>query len=46
MNRAAQVLVLFLLGGSVLRAGLTDTYLRYVKEGLRPLLLARVSWIN
>ncbi|MFF3323336.1 TIGR03943 family putative permease subunit [Streptomyces sp. NPDC002889] len=39
MNRQAQAAVLFLLGGAVLRAGLTDLYLRYVKAGLRPLLL-------
>jgi len=29
-----------LLGGAVLRTSLTDTYLRYVKEGLRPFLIA------
>ncbi|GAA1266028.1 TIGR03943 family putative permease subunit [Streptomyces javensis] len=40
MNRKAQAIVLFLLGGAVLRAGSTDLYLRYVKAGLRPLLLA------
>ncbi|MFD4140123.1 MULTISPECIES: TIGR03943 family putative permease subunit [unclassified Streptomyces] len=40
MNRQAQAAVLFLIGGAVLRAGLTDLYLRYVKAGLRPLLLA------
>jgi putative membrane protein len=40
MSRAAQGLVLFLVGGAVLRASLTDLYLRYVKAGLRPLLLA------
>ncbi|MEU0393594.1 TIGR03943 family protein [Streptomyces sp. NPDC006208] len=39
MNRQAQAAVLFLIGGAVLRAGLTDLYLRYVKAGLRPLLL-------
>jgi uncharacterized repeat protein (TIGR03943 family) len=39
VNRQAQGLVLFLLGGAVLRASLTDLYLRYVKTGLRPLLL-------
>nr|WP_202544016.1 TIGR03943 family protein [Streptomyces sp. SID8382] len=31
---------MFLVGGAVLRAGFTDLYLRYVKAGLRPLLLA------
>ncbi|AUA16027.1 TIGR03943 family protein [Streptomyces sp. SID8382] len=40
MNRKAQAIVLFLVGGAVLRAGFTDLYLRYVKAGLRPLLLA------
>lgn len=40
MNRKAQAIVLFLVGGAVLRAGSTDLYLRYVKAGLRPLLLA------
>ncbi|PSM41604.1 TIGR03943 family protein [Streptomyces dioscori] len=40
MNRQAQAAVLFLTGGAILHAGLTDLYLRYVKAGLRPLLLA------
>lgn len=40
MNRYAQAAVLFLTGAAVLRAGFTDLYLRYVKAGLRPLLLA------
>ncbi|WP_055495418.1 TIGR03943 family protein [Streptomyces sp. TP-A0356] len=40
MNRQAQAAVLFLLGGAMLHAGTTDLYLRYVKAGLRPLLLA------
>lgn len=40
MNRHAQAAVLFLIGVAVLRAGFTDLYLRYVKAGLRPLLLA------
>ena len=39
MNRQAQAAVLFLVGGALLRAGCTDLYLRYVKAGLRPLLL-------
>ncbi len=39
MNRETQGFVLLLLGGAVLRAGLTDVYLRYVKAGLRPLLI-------
>jgi len=40
VNRQAQAAVLFLLGVAVLHAGFTDLYLRYVKAGLRPLLLA------
>lgn len=40
MNRQAQAVVLLLLGGSLLKASLTDIYLRYVKEGLRPFLIA------
>ncbi|MEU4563445.1 TIGR03943 family protein [Actinoplanes sp. NPDC023936] len=39
MNRQAQALVMVLFGGAVLKASLTDTYLRYVKEGLRPFLI-------
>ncbi|MEU9731193.1 TIGR03943 family protein [Streptomyces sp. NPDC048002] len=39
MRRQAQAAVLFLLGASLLHAGTTDLYLRYVKPGLRPLLL-------
>jgi uncharacterized repeat protein (TIGR03943 family) len=40
VNRQAQAAVLFLLGAALLHAGLTDLYLRYVKAGLRPMLLA------
>ncbi|GAA1870707.1 TIGR03943 family putative permease subunit [Asanoa iriomotensis] len=40
MNRQAQGVVLLLLGGAVLKASLTDVYLRYVKEGLQPFLIA------
>jgi uncharacterized repeat protein (TIGR03943 family) len=40
VSRQAQGLLLFLLGGAVVRASLTDLYLRYVKDGLRPFLLA------
>ncbi|GAB3158850.1 TIGR03943 family protein [Micromonospora sonneratiae] len=40
MNRQAQAVVLLLLGGAVLKASVTDIYLRYVKEGLRPFLIA------
>lgn len=39
MNRQAQSAVLFLLGASLLHAATTDLYLRYVKQGLRPLVL-------
>jgi uncharacterized repeat protein (TIGR03943 family) len=39
VNRAAQGVVLLLVGGAVLRASLTDMYLRYVREGLRPFLI-------
>ena len=39
MNRLAQAVVMLLLGGAVVKATLTDMFLRYVKEGLRPLLL-------
>jgi uncharacterized repeat protein (TIGR03943 family) len=40
VSREAQAVVLFLLGGSLVHAGVTDLYLRYVKAELRPLLLA------
>jgi uncharacterized repeat protein (TIGR03943 family) len=40
VNRQAQAVVLFLFGGAILKASLTDLYLRYVKEGLRPFLIA------
>ncbi|MFI6278326.1 TIGR03943 family putative permease subunit [Streptomyces sp. NPDC050988] len=40
MNRQAQAAVLFLTGGAILHAALTDLYLRYVKAGLQPLLVA------
>jgi len=40
VNRQAQSAVLFLLGAALLHAGSTDLYLRYVKAGLQPLLLA------
>ncbi|MET9759547.1 TIGR03943 family protein [Streptomyces sp. NPDC006372] len=39
MNRLAQSALLFLLGATLLHAGTTDLYLRYVKSGLRPLVL-------
>ncbi|MFF3252939.1 TIGR03943 family putative permease subunit [Actinacidiphila glaucinigra] len=40
MNREAQAVVLLLTGVALLHAGLSDLYLRYVKAGLQPLLLA------
>jgi uncharacterized repeat protein (TIGR03943 family) len=40
VNRQAQAVVLLLVGGAVLRTSLTDMYLRYVKQGLRPFLIA------
>lgn len=39
MNRQAQAVVMVLFGGAILKASLTDVYLRYVKEGLRPFLI-------
>jgi uncharacterized repeat protein (TIGR03943 family) len=39
VNREAQGVVLFVVGGAVLRASLTDQFLRYVRAGLRPFLL-------
>lgn len=38
-SRTAQAIVLFLLGGVLLHAGLTGRYLRYIKAGLQPLVL-------
>jgi uncharacterized repeat protein (TIGR03943 family) len=39
VNRQAQAVIMLLFGGAILRASITDLYLRYVKEGLRPLLI-------
>ncbi|MDQ1645030.1 MAG: hypothetical protein QOJ50_1214 [Cryptosporangiaceae bacterium] len=39
MNRQAQGVLLLVAGGTVLRTSSTDLYLRYVKTGLRPLLI-------
>ena len=39
MNRLAQAVVMLLFGGAVIKATVTDLFLRYVKEGLRPFLL-------
>jgi uncharacterized repeat protein (TIGR03943 family) len=40
MNKQAQAVVLLLVGGAVLRASFSDLYLRYVKQGLQPFLIA------
>ncbi|MFD8718024.1 TIGR03943 family putative permease subunit [Streptomyces sp. NPDC059629] len=40
MNRQAQAAVMFLVGAALLHAGTTNLYLRYVKAGLQPLILA------
>jgi putative membrane protein len=39
VNREVQGVVQVLIGGAVLRASLTDLYLRYVRSGLRPFLV-------
>lgn len=39
MNREVQGVVQVLVGAAVLRASLTDLYLRYVRSGLRPFLV-------
>jgi uncharacterized repeat protein (TIGR03943 family) len=39
VNRQAQAVVMLLLGGAVVKASLTDVYLRYVKQGLQPFLI-------
>ncbi|RZU53442.1 putative repeat protein (TIGR03943 family) [Krasilnikovia cinnamomea] len=40
MNRLSQAVVMLLFGGAIVKATLTDIFLRYVKEGLRPFLIA------
>ncbi|MFF5225026.1 TIGR03943 family putative permease subunit [Dactylosporangium sp. NPDC000521] len=40
MSRQTQAIILLLLGGSVMRASVTDQYLNYVKPGLRGFLIA------
>ena len=40
MNRTGQAILLFLVGGVLLHAGVSGLYLRYVKAGLQPLVLA------
>jgi uncharacterized repeat protein (TIGR03943 family) len=39
VNRQAQAVVLFLVGGAMVHAGSTDLYLRYVKAGLQPMVI-------
>lgn len=39
MNKLTQAVIMLLLGGSILKATITDVFLRYVKAGLRPYLL-------
>ncbi|GIE90043.1 TIGR03943 family protein [Actinoplanes regularis] len=39
MSRMAQAVIMLLFGGAVIKATVTDVFLRYVKEGLRPFLL-------
>jgi uncharacterized repeat protein (TIGR03943 family) len=40
VNRQAQGVVLLLFGGALVKATFTDLYLRYVKHGLQPFLVA------
>jgi uncharacterized repeat protein (TIGR03943 family) len=39
VNRRIQSILMLLLGGAILRIAITGSYQRYVKHGLRPLLL-------
>ncbi|KUL22456.1 TIGR03943 family putative permease subunit [Actinoplanes awajinensis] len=39
MSRMAQAVIMLLFGGAIIKATITDVFLRYVKEGLRPFLL-------
>ena len=39
MRRDVQAVILILVGGAVLRISIGDTFLNYVKEGMRPWLL-------
>ncbi len=39
MNRLTQAVIMLLFGGAIVKATVTDLFLRYVKEGLRPYLL-------
>lgn len=40
MRRDVQAVILILVGGAILRISIGDTYLNYVKEGMRPWLIA------
>ena len=46
MKRDVQAVVLIFLGSALLRISFTDIYLRYVKDGMRPFLLASCSVIS
>jgi uncharacterized repeat protein (TIGR03943 family) len=39
VNRQAQAVIMLLFGGAILRASLSDLYLRYVKQALQPFLV-------
>jgi uncharacterized repeat protein (TIGR03943 family) len=39
VNKQAQAVIMLLFGGAILKASLSELYLRYVKEGLRPFLI-------
>jgi uncharacterized repeat protein (TIGR03943 family) len=39
VNRRVQAILLLLFGGAIVKISLNGTYLRYVKHGLRPLLI-------
>jgi uncharacterized repeat protein (TIGR03943 family) len=39
VNRQAQAVIMLLFGGALLRASLSDLYLRYVKQALQPFLI-------
>ncbi|GGK76127.1 TIGR03943 family putative permease subunit [Mangrovihabitans endophyticus] len=39
MSRLSQAVIMLLFGGAIVKATLTDVFLRYVKEGMRPFLL-------
>jgi uncharacterized repeat protein (TIGR03943 family) len=39
VNKQAQAVIMLLFGGAILKASLSDLYLRYVKEALQPFLI-------